>query len=438
MVLIYSGNVSSRLNYTVQLIFRDVLGTQARVTDNTADFEASQLPKFSYGTTPLGNEPFLEGGSLLFTCSLDLPVIETITYRDETCFFPTSGLSMLPFDPLASVFLAVSRMEEYAPGTRDQHGRFRASSSYLHRHNLLEKPMVNIWCEMLAHRLSELFPDFTLPPPNFRIRQTIDVDNAFAYLHKGFYRTLAGAIRDLLTGNFARLKQRIAVIAGSETDPYDTYNYLIKTLTPWKDRVHFFFLLGDYHRYDKGVSHAHPELRSVIRRLARSFPIGIHPSYHSAELPDASMLMEEISRLQNILQSKVVASRQHYLRIALPDTYRKLLAAGIREDYSMGYADAVGFRAGIAAPFNFYDLREELETNLRIFPFAFMDVTLLQYANLPAPQAKVVVETMLQRVKATGGYFSAVWHNESLTGTGKWLGYRDIFEWMNQFDDTSK
>jgi len=149
------------------------------------------------------------------------------------------------------------------------------------------------------------------------------------------------------------------------------------------------------------------------------------------------MLLTEISRLQTMLQNRVIASRQHYLRLTLPDTYRNLIAAGIREDYSMGYVDAVGFRAGVAAPFNFYDLHEEQETNLRIFPFAFMDVTLMQYAKLTAQEAAIKVETLMNQVQATGGYFCAVWHNESLSGTGKWRGYRELFEWLNRVNPTS-
>lgn len=436
MVLIYSGSISPRLNYTAGLIFRDLLATEVTITDNPGEFEASSLPKFSYGLQPLGGEPFLEGGHLLFTCSLDLPPLETITCQGETCFFPASGASILPFDPLASVFLAVSRMEEYIPGHRDQHGRFTAPQSFLHHYGLLHKPMVNIWSRMLARQLTDLYPGLSFPGTSFRIEQTIDIDNAWAFLHKGPVRTLAAALKDLVKGNSAQFRQRIAVLMGNTPDPYDTYDYLVAALTPLQHRTRFFFLLGDYGRYDKGIAFNHPKLVELIQRLAKKFPTGIHPSWASSSTPDASQLALEIERLQTILNDRVVASRQHYLRITLPETYRRLIAAGIHEDYSMGYADVVGFRAGIASPFFFYDLNAEAETSLRIFPFAFMDVTLRQYNNLPAAEAMLLVNELLEHVRSVGGYFSAVWHNESLNGRGRWEGYRELFEMLNQVAET--
>ena len=57
---------------------------------------------------------------------------------------------------------------------------------------------------------------------------------------------------------------------------------------------------------------------------------------------------------------------------------RILIDAGIAEDYSMGYPDEPGFRAGIARPYYFYDVAEDHQTNLKIFPFQVMDATLYQ------------------------------------------------------------
>ena len=56
----------------------------------------------------------------------------------------------------------------------------------------------------------------------------------------------------------------------------------------------------------------------------------------------------------------------------------------------MGYADVVGYRASIAAPFAWFDLEKNEETALTIYPFAVMDVTLKNYMKLQQVSEKVI------------------------------------------------
>jgi len=58
-----------------------------------------------------------------------------------------------------------------------------------------------------------------------------------------------------------------------------------------------------------------------------------------------------------------------YGRINLPNTYRTLVEQEVTVDYSMGYQDYAGFRAGTSVPFLFYDLDYEIQTPLNIVPF---------------------------------------------------------------------
>ena len=51
----------------------------------------------------------------------------------------------------------------------------------------------------------------------------------------------------------------------------------------------------------------------------------------------------------------------------MPQSYLDINNAGILEDYSMGYPEEPGFRAGIARPFYFYNISEDKQTNLKIF-----------------------------------------------------------------------
>ena len=139
-------------------------------------------------------------------------------------------------------------------------------------------------------------------------------------------------------------------------------------------------------------------------------------------------LSKEISRLEAIVNREVVRSRQHFLRLDLPTSYRRLIDLGILHDYTMGYASQVGFRAGTSLPFYFYDLDMETETSLMIHPFAVMDGTLNEYMELPVDDAQYLVKELLDCVKEVDGTFISLWHNETLSDDKHWKDWRQVYE----------
>ena len=141
-----------------------------------------------------------------------------------------------------------------------------------------------------------------------------------------------------------------------------------------------------------------------------------------------AILNKEIQRLGRVLGYRVTKSRQHFLIIEMPVTYNKLISAGILEDYSMGYASNLGFRAGICSPFRFYNLSEEKETDLVVYPFVVMDIALKQYLRLSPEQAIEKTGELISKVKKVNGTFMSLWHNESLSDRGVWQGWRRVFE----------
>jgi hypothetical protein len=115
--------------------------------------------------------------------------------------------------------------------------------------------------------------------------------------------------------------------------------------------------------------------------------------------------------------------------LSFPKTYRALEKVGIKNDYSMGYAENAGFRAGIAIPFPFYNLEEEKTCELIVHPFAFMESCYIHYESLESEKIKSEISALIEEVKSVNGVFHAVWHNEYLGGKQgeKW---KDLFEFM--------
>ena len=134
--------------------------------------------------------------------------------------------------------------------------------------------------------------------------------------------------------------------------------------------------------------------------------------------------------MEDIVNFPVTKTRQHYLRIELPETYQYLVDLEFKEDYTMGYAQHYGFRAGTCTPFYFYDLDFEIQTPLKIMPFAVMDGTLKDYLNLSTKRSFDVIYKLADEVKKVNGTFITVFHNESVSGYGRWKGWSEKFEEM--------
>ena len=132
--------------------------------------------------------------------------------------------------------------------------------------------------------------------------------------------------------------------------------------------------------------------------------------------------------LSGVLGREITFSRQHFLILKFPETYRRLIESGITADYSMGYSSKTGFRAGIGRSYNYFDLMDNQETNLRIFPFQIMDRTLLSYMKLSPDEAIKEFEHYTGIIRNVGGEFICLWHNDSLSDRGEWKGWKRVFK----------
>lgn len=431
MILFYSKRITPRIEYIVKLLFEQILQVKVTFTNEKEKYENSELAKINYSEIKLKGGISLQPHPLLFETGIRFQNPETVEFNQFRFFFKSSPDSFLPFDLFAAAFYIVTRYEEYIATEKDHYGRFIATESILCKNGLMKKPVVNIWALMLADEISKVYPDLTWPERKFSFLSTIDVDNAWAFRHKGFTRTTGALLKALANRRFSEFTSRLAVLSRIKHDPYDNYNFIDSVFSENEKLVRFFFLLGDYSRYDKNISHKNSIYRRLINRTNKKYAVGIHPSFAVANDKSGKTLKEEKQRLERITDSAVKISRQHYLKIEFPTTFRNLVKAGIFEDYSLGYASAIGFRAGICTPFYFYDIEREAITDLLQIPFQVMDVTLQQYLRYKPDRAWDEVRSLMKEVKETGGTFVSVWHNESVNDLGQWKGYREVFEKMN-------
>jgi hypothetical protein len=431
LIQIYTHKISTRLEYILGFLFRDILGTDFKLLIDKNEFVSSDLPKINYSDEKIEGAVQIVPIDLLFESSILQKKIEICEWENHKVFFQTSMNSDIPFDLFAASFYLVSRYEEYLPFSADQHGRFEANQSLAGENGFLYDPVVDQWMCKLSGLLKEKFPagqaGFETCARKFKYISTIDIDNAYAYLYKGTVRTIGAAMRDLLKLDFNENIKRFQAITG-EKDPFDTYGYLDALHKQYGVQPLWFFLVGNYNTYDKNLPLDNEAFQELIKEISEVAEIGIHPSYESNK--DFDQLKKEFDYLSGISSKPIIRSRQHFLRLLFSETYQNLLKLGIKEDYTLGYATDVGFRAGTCTPFNFYDLYNEKETGLKIFPFQVMDVTLNQYLKLNVDEAVERIGNIIQKVKEVNGTFVSLWHNESLSDHGYWKGWEPVYKRM--------
>lgn len=426
MFLIYTHKITHRNKYIFNLIFKDILQFDFSLTSDQDEFVKHSGAKLSYTHNPLSDEVFFSSRNLLFENGITEQNISVFDFNSNKVFFATGKSSALPFDVFAASFYLVSRYEEYLPHIRDEHDRFDAKDSLAFMNGFLQKPVVNIWSKWIKEILLKKYPHLIFPEKKYQFISTIDIDNAYAYREKGFTRSIGGYLKALSKFDFTEVVDRTKVLVGINKDPYDTYDFQLEMIKKYKLKSIYFFLLGDYGVNDKNLPIESKKFQTLIKMLGDYAEIGIHPSYGSNKSKD--QLKKEVGRLSRVLHRDVTKSRQHFLKLILPETYRNLIDLDITDDYTMGFASQVGFRAGICTPFNFYDLDTELETKLKIHPFAMMEGTLKYNMKINPEEAMAKICPLIDEVKAVDGVFMSLWHNDTLNNKKIWLGWKAVYE----------
>jgi len=420
MVKIFVEQISERLIYTLDFVFKE-RGLTYELTNDPEGFKAHQGPKLNYSERFIDEVLQLLPSTLLFDEEILIYEIHSGRFEEADC---------LTFnrvnDPLASIFYVLSRMEEYTSTLEDEHGRFSAKASVLSRYGWINHAVCDRWAvEFLRFLSRNEILKFRNYAGEARICPTFDIDNVYAYQWKDGVRKWMSTARDFIKGDKIRLNERNQVLKGARVDPYDTFDYML-SIAESGFSVTIFWLLGDYAKYDRNVSFRDLRHQRLIRKMSLKTTVGIHPSYKSNSFE--YQITAEKQRLEQILNKEVNHSRQHFLKMKLPQTYRALLSSGITNDFTMGYAEVPGFRAGTARSIHWFDLQKNEKTDLLLHPFVYMDGTLNEYLNLSVPQAKEKIEELYREVKKFGGDFRFIWHNETIGNYGHWNGWKEVLE----------
>ncbi|WP_317172149.1 polysaccharide deacetylase family protein [Salinimicrobium oceani] len=383
-----------------------MLGIKVGFTSKIEEFVAHEGMKISYGKQSLANEVFIQNVDLLLEQGISDLEVKVQDWNGIPCFFSVGEASSLPFDIFAASFYLLSRYEEYLPHVKDKVGRFQASESLAFQENFLDRPVIDIWANNFRRILKDRFPTYDFPQRQFKTDTIVTVTEAYCYKKKGIVRVVLGWLVDLLQLKPKYVLHRFQVMLKFKKDPYDVYSRLLRFLKKKKVPMRFMFQVSDFSTYDRNINHNRLELQSLIKSVADYAEVGLQPGYYANQ--KFRVLKEEKKRLENIIKRPVGSAINNHYNLLLPDTYNHMVELEFINDFSMGYPEALGFRAGTCTPFFFYDLNFEITTPLLVHPYAINSEAL---NKLKESEIEYKVLEIKRQIKLVGGNLTAVFSN---------------------------
>lgn len=436
MIVVYCDHITNRHEYIFRYLLETIAGYRIRITSNKDDYTNSKDCPLNYSARNLREDEI----SILPSGLLEQHAItHCIGFIDKDnsslpLYLDGDGIDKEVFDPFSAAFFLISRYEEYFEYVPDAYNRFEAEASLPYNFGLLEEPLVNRWAMELKEKIQSVFPAIRAEERRAKELVSIDIDQAYAFRNRGIKRNVLSLAKNISLFKTAFLTSQLRTIFLRRKDPFDSYDYLRKIKTDKGLKMVFFVNLGTYSRYDKNLAVSNKAFKRLLNRLAGFADLGIHPSYYASEKPE--LLHNEKEALEKITGKPVVKSRQHFLRMKLPQTYKDLIHAGIEEDYTMGFASRPGFRAGCCTPFPWFDLQKNAATELMIYPVTYMDGALAEDMKLGPEDAMEKIRSLIATVKKYNGCLLSIWHNHTVNNAFAWKGWRTVFEnSINQLKD---
>lgn len=279
-----------------------------------------------------------------------------------------------------------------------------------------------------------------LPTPaehRFIVCLTHDIDHPRVRYHKcdhtmfGFlYRALIGSVV-----NFCRARRSLRQVAFNWKAAFslplvfaglakDFWNQLDRYLALEKDLASTFFVIPT-----KGHAGIDSEGRTNRKRASRYavadiaddlkklLSVNREIAVHGVDAwRDSTKGRDERERIQKITGTAETGIRMHWLYFdsQAPSALEK---AGFSYDSTVGYNEAIGYRAGTAQVFKHPNVDRLLELPLHI-----MDTALFypSYMNLSDDEARAAMLSLIENVTRFGGVLTINWHDRSLGPERLW------------------
>ncbi|TXK72149.1 carbohydrate esterase [Mesonia sp. K4-1] len=427
MLLIYIKTLTPRINYTFRQVCSSILGYEVGFTSKIEEFVAHEGMKISYGKQKMGNEFFIQEAGLLNEQGFNDTELKFHEWENTTCFFKVSDKSDVPFDIFSASFYLLSRYEEYLPHVKDSVGRYPYKESIGFKHGFLEQPVVDIWAYKFNTLLKDRFPKENSVKREFNNKNILAVAEAFKFRKKGIVRSIGASIRDFFKLDIANFIERFKVLFYLKKDPYDIYDGLVKESHQNQFKWHFLFQLSNYSIKSKNVSYNKIKYQALIKSMGDYGKIGLLPGYEA--LYDFSTLKLEKKRWESIVNRPLKLIGSYNYDLNLPTLYNNFDKLEIERDFSMSYAETLGFRAGTCSSYLYYDINFERISPLVLDPIVFNSNCIKYHTFF---ELKTKMEKIKDEVRMVGGSLNILMNNKDFDNWDKEKKYLNLITYLNE------
>ena len=335
----------------------------------------------------------------------------------------------LKWDLFGAAFLLLSRYEEAIVQECDPHGRIPLAQTIEGRQQLVRRPLVDEYVEVLWGCFQYLWPGLRRKQDTFEVEVSCDVDHVFrpgASTWSGLARAVGGELF-----RFVNLPQSVNHFKNFHFSrrgchSYDTYFAAISMMMNINESIgnRVIFNLKPMQTdpvFDAPIDYDNPAVGGMLKEIHdRGHRIGFHPGYRSYN--ESQVFNSELAKLRCILgeeniKAGITGGRQHYLRWHPLETPVLWENAGLEYDSTLGFAEAAGFRCGTSRKFRMYDLSNRRPMKLYQHPLIVMEGSVISEGYMGLGRTSAAKKTMMdlkETCRFYGGCFSVLWHNSTL------------------------
>ena len=321
-----------------------------------------------------------------------------------------NGLRMPAWDLAGTMFDLLTMGEEHRSSQRDLFGRSVAAMSPRAGDGRLAVPMVNNSVAVLVDQSMRLVHGHKAMAMPFAKPMTVCLSHDLDQLRgDDMWTVLAGLWRVALPVRHGRLPSLAALRTLTESlwSPrryfMDDLLGMIAAEARFGFRSVSYVLCGRRGRY--GARTASRHIRRYLPEIASHCEIGMHYNYDTRRDEEAFQLQRrQIADMTGQLPS---AGRAHYLLMDPRTSFRFWAGQGVDIDESLGYPDAVGYRAGIAGAFRAFDFENGTELPIVCLPLVAMESAIA--ADFGSDYF-AGIESMVKHLSVVGGTFTLLFH----------------------------
>lgn len=329
-----------------------------------------------------------------------------------------AGRYILYADIIASAYFMLSRYEEIIkPNCRDQFGRFLAKDSIVFQQGYGFRPLVDEWGLYLRNLLRKVGVAIPEEKQGFRkIYLTHDVDTPFELYR--FEQVIKQWIKNFIHRRTI-IPHPFKVFRTGENDCQNTFERIVTKDVELQtelgkeivEPIYFLIAAGSTNTINY-CNIRMKKFQKLISMLSNSgATLGLHVSLEAGEKPELIEL--EMERLLDNCKNAVAISRHHFLRWIEPEHIEQMEKGGITEDFTLGYADSVGFRVGTCRPYYFINPRTKTVSKILEHPMVIMECSLDRhnYMGLDYNKAVELCKKLIDETYKFNGELVLLFHN---------------------------